>query len=173
MCARLRSGLLAAIAVPVLSACQGIDTDKLFASERSKQAQGIEIIPIASELALRRESELSKLAAQLDQELLVRSGAVQELRAAKARRKAAKLARFPKILLTAGHSINGGGYSVGIEVERNLLDFGATRAAIDVAELDIQEKRMNLWRDRNQTVYYVLFAPVLCGNLGSFRSTEL
>jgi adhesin transport system outer membrane protein len=108
---------------------------------------------IQPQLALVEISELGQLAKQLDKELLVRAGAVQELRAAQARLKAAEFERLPKFFPTASYSLEGGETSVGLGVEQTVLDFGATKAKIESANLDIQEKRLNLWVDRNQTVF--------------------
>jgi outer membrane protein TolC len=131
-----------------------------FLSDGSSKEESSSFIPIVPQGAVLENSELDVLAKHLDGEFLVRSGAVQELRAAKARFKAAKFDRYPKILPTASYSLEGGSSSVGIGVEQTLLDFGATRAKIENAELDIQEKRMNLWVDRNQTVFDGLSAFV-------------
>ena len=125
-----------------------------FLTDKNSREGTSSLIPIVPQGAIIENSELAKLGEHLDDEFLVRAGAVQELRAAQARFKAAKFDRFPKVLPTASYSLEGGGgTSVGVGVEQTLLDFGATKAKIESAELDIQEKRMNLWVDRNQTVF--------------------
>lgn len=147
-----RSTFLSLVLVVALAA--GCTETNGFLSNDKPKEETSSLIPIVPQGAIIENSELHGLANHLDDEFLVRAGAVQELRAAQARFKAAKFDRFPKILPTANYSLEGGGgTSVGIGVEQTLLDFGATKAKIQSAELDIQEKRMNLWVDRNQTVF--------------------
>lgn len=134
------------------------------------------LIPVQPKIALAQDTKLDELARTLDGEFLIRTGAVQEVRAAQARYRAARLDRLPNIMPIANYSIEGGDSSVGLGVEQTILDFGATKAKIESAELDIQEKRMKLWVDRNQTVFDGLRAFLeitrISDRLGVYQSLE-
>ena len=170
-----RSTFLSLVLVVALAA--GCTETNGFLSNDKPKEETSSLIPIVPQGAIIENSELDGLANHLDDEFLVRAGAVQELRAAQARFNAAKFDRFPKILPTANYSLEGGGgTSVGVGVEQTLLDFGATKAKIESAELDIQEKRMNLWVDRNQTVFDGLSAYLeitrISNRLGVYKNLE-
>ena len=151
MRSRVRSAYVFFVVGALLGGC--VEQGNLLNGVNSRE-EAPSLIPIVPQGAIVENSKQGVLAKHLDREFLVRSGAVQELRAAQARFKAAKFGKFPKILPTATHSVRKEGVTnLGIGVEQTLLDFGATKAKIESAELDIQEKRMNLWVDRNQTVF--------------------
>lgn len=114
----------------------------------------IEKTPINTEsISLDGSSKLGVLARSLDMTLLKKSGAVHDLMAAKERKKSLIFERYPKITPSANISSNKDSAAIGLEVEQTVLDFGAAKSRMENADIDIQEKSIRLWIDRNEIVF--------------------
>jgi adhesin transport system outer membrane protein len=109
--------------------------------------------PNSEFLAFKSKSSLAKLAEPLGETALVRSSAVQEARAARASKEAARAARLPRVRPTGSASLTEqNAVSLGLSLEQTLWDGGRTGGRITEQELRITEATLRAWADRNDFV---------------------
>lgn len=106
-------------------------------------------------------TQLSNLADRIDEVAIVRSSAVQKVRAAEAELQARRFDNYPQIRPTASAPLSGGGSaSIGLSIEQLIWDGGRIRARLSDAELKIAEASLRAWAERNEAVHDGLEAYV-------------